>query len=108
MLLEMHENTVFSLVNMEKEAFEQTILLQKDEDGGFLKIPVIGTVAYNFIKGYKILQPNSLTYFKVFTYLMLYKEHLFSGEVEMAGFDLRSSYLVPHRCYVWHYLEINS
>ena len=47
MLLEMHENTVFSLVNMEMEAFGQTILLQKDGDGGFIKIPVIGTVAYN-------------------------------------------------------------
>ena len=35
MLLEMHENTVFSLVNMKMEVFEQTILLQKDGDGGF-------------------------------------------------------------------------
>ena len=30
----------------------------------FVKIPVIGTVAYNFIKGNKILQPNILIYFK--------------------------------------------
>ena len=36
MLLEMPENTVFSLVNKEMEAFEQTISLQKDGDGGFL------------------------------------------------------------------------
>ena len=35
MLLEMHENTVFSFVNMEMEVFEQTILLQKDGDAGF-------------------------------------------------------------------------
>ena len=33
----MHKNTVFSLVNMEVEAFEQTLSLQKDEDGGFCK-----------------------------------------------------------------------
>ena len=37
------------------EAFEQTILLQKDGDRGLVKIPVIGTVAYNFIKRHKIL-----------------------------------------------------
>ena len=49
MLLEMHKNTVFPLVNMEMEAFEQTLSLQKDGDGGFVKIPVIGTVAYNFM-----------------------------------------------------------
>ena len=35
MMLEMHKNTVFPLVNMEMEAFEQTLLLQKDGDGGF-------------------------------------------------------------------------
>ena len=35
MLLEMHENTVFSLVNMEMEVFEQRISLQKDGDGRF-------------------------------------------------------------------------
>ena len=35
MLLEMHKNTVFSLVNMEMDAFEQTLSLQKDGDGGF-------------------------------------------------------------------------
>ena len=63
MLLEMHRNVVFPLVNMEMEAFEQTLSLQKDGDGGFVKIPVIGTVAYNFIKGNKILQPNILIYF---------------------------------------------
>ena len=63
MLLEMHRNAVFPLVNMEMEAFEQTLSLQKDGDGGFVKIPVIGTVAYNFIKGNKILQPNILIYF---------------------------------------------
>ena len=39
---------------------------------------------------------------------MLYKEQSFSEEVEMAGFNLSSSYLVSHRCYVWQYLEINS
>ena len=60
----MHRNAVFPLVNMEMEAFEQTLSLQKDGDGGFVKIPVIGTVAYNFIKGNKILQPNILIYFK--------------------------------------------
>ena len=37
MLLEMHKNTVFSLVNMEMDAFEQTLSLQKDGDGGFRK-----------------------------------------------------------------------
>ena len=37
MLLEMQKNTVFSLVNMEMEAFEQTLSLQKDGDGGFCK-----------------------------------------------------------------------
>ena len=52
MLLEMHENTVFYLVNMEMEAFEQTISLQKDGDRGVVKIPVI---AHNFIKRNKKL-----------------------------------------------------
>ena len=36
MLLEMHKNSVFSLVNTEMEAFEQTLSLQKDGDGDFL------------------------------------------------------------------------
>ena len=35
MLPEMHANAVFSLVNMEMEAFEQTISLQKDGDLGY-------------------------------------------------------------------------
>ena len=33
----MHKNTVFPLVNMEMEAFEQTLSLQKDGDEGFCK-----------------------------------------------------------------------
>ena len=37
MLLEMHRNAVFSLVNMEMEAFEQTLSLPKNGDGGFCK-----------------------------------------------------------------------
>ena len=37
MLLEMHKNIVFRLVNMEMEAVEQTLSLQKDENGGFCK-----------------------------------------------------------------------
>ena len=60
----MHKNTVFPLVNMEMEAFEQKLSLQKDGDGGFVKIPVIGTVAYNFIEINEILQPKILIYFK--------------------------------------------
>ena len=36
-----------------------------DGDGGFVKIPVIGTVAYNFIKGNKIHQPNILICFNI-------------------------------------------
>ena len=51
MLLEVHRNVVFPLVNMEMEAF--------------VKIPVIGRVAYNFIKGNKIHQPNILIYFNI-------------------------------------------
>ena len=31
----------------------------------FVKIPVIGTVAYNFIKGNKIHQPNISIYFNI-------------------------------------------
>ena len=31
----------------------------------FVKIPVIGTVAYNFIKGNEIHQPNILIYFNI-------------------------------------------
>ena len=46
------------------EAFEQTLSLQKDGDGGFVKTPIIGTAAYNFIKRNEILQPNFLIYFK--------------------------------------------
>ena len=63
MLLEMHRNAVFPLLNMEMEPFEQTLSPQKDGDGGFVKLPVISTVPYNFIKGNKILQPNILIYF---------------------------------------------
>ena len=37
MLLEMHKITVFPLVNMEMEAFEQILSLQKDGDGGICK-----------------------------------------------------------------------
>ena len=58
MLLEMHKNTVFPLVIMKMEAFEQTPSLKKDGDGGFC------TVAYNFIKRNKVLQTNILIYFK--------------------------------------------
>ena len=35
MLLAIAKNTVFSLVNIEMEAFEQTLSLQKDGDRGF-------------------------------------------------------------------------
>ena len=37
MLLEIHRNAVFPLVNMEMEAFEKTLSRQKDGDGGFCK-----------------------------------------------------------------------
>ena len=37
MMLEMLRNAVFPLVIMEMEAFEQTLSLQKDGDGGFCK-----------------------------------------------------------------------
>ena len=37
MLLEMNRNTVISLVNKEMEAFEKTLSLEKDGDGGFCK-----------------------------------------------------------------------
>ena len=37
MLLEIHRNAVFPLVNMEMEAFEKTLSPQKDGDGGFCK-----------------------------------------------------------------------
>ena len=37
MLLETHKNTDFPLVNMEMEAFGQTLSLQKDGNGGFCK-----------------------------------------------------------------------
>ena len=63
MLLEMNRNAVFPLVNMEMEAFEQTLSLQKDGDGGFCKNTSYCTVAYNLIKGNEILQPNVLIYF---------------------------------------------
>ena len=62
MLLKMHINTVFPLVNMEMEAFEQTLSIQRDVF--FVKIAVIGTVAYNFIKRNEILKLNNLMYFK--------------------------------------------
>ena len=63
MLLEMHRNAVSQLVKMEMEAFEQTISLKNDGDGGFVKIYVIGIVPNKFIKENKILQPNILNYF---------------------------------------------
>ena len=37
MLLEIHRNAIFPLVNMEMEAFEKTLSPQKDGDGGFCK-----------------------------------------------------------------------
>ena len=37
MLLEIHRNAVFPLVNMEMEVFEKTLSPQKDGDGGFCK-----------------------------------------------------------------------
>ena len=37
MLIEMDKNTVFQLVNMEMETFEQTLSLQKDGDIGFFE-----------------------------------------------------------------------
>ena len=37
MLLEIYKNAVFLLVNMETEAFEQTVSLQKNGDGCFCK-----------------------------------------------------------------------
>ena len=40
MLIEMYKNTVFLLVIMEMEGFEQTLSLEKDEDVGFVKTPV--------------------------------------------------------------------
>ena len=51
LLLQLHRNAVFPLVNMEMEVF--------------VKILVIGTVVYNFIKGNKIHQPNILIYFNI-------------------------------------------
>ena len=44
------------------EAFEQTLTLQKDGDGGFVKTPIIGTVANKFMKRNEILQQNILIY----------------------------------------------
>ena len=64
MLLEMNRNAVFPLVNMEMEALNKHYRFRKMEMEVFVKIPVIGTVAYNLIKGNKILQPNMLIYFK--------------------------------------------
>ena len=64
MLLEMHRNAVFPLVNMEMEAFEQKISLQKDGDGGFCKNTSYWYSSNNFIKGNIILQPTILIYFK--------------------------------------------
>ena len=37
MLLEVHRNAVFPLVNMAMEAFEQILSLQKDGEGGICK-----------------------------------------------------------------------
>ena len=64
---------------MEMEAFEQTISIQKDGDRGFVKIPVIRSVAYYIIKRNKILQPNILTYFKAIFNVIQRKLNLRSG-----------------------------
>ena len=61
----MLKNTVFPLVNMEMEAFEQTLSLHKNGDGGFCKkYQLFCTVAYNFIKRNEILQLNILIYLR--------------------------------------------
>ena len=53
----MHKNTVFPLVNMEMEAFKNKhYRFRKMEMEVFVKILVISTVEYNFIKRYEILQ----------------------------------------------------
>ena len=52
----------------------------------FVKIPVIGTVAYNFIKRNKIHQPNILIYFNIIFNVI--QRTMIVGEVEMAGFEL--------------------
>ena len=62
MLLEMHRNAVFPLVNRWR-LLNKHYRFRKMEMEVFVKIPVIGIVAYNFIKGNKILQPNILIYF---------------------------------------------
>ena len=55
MLLQIHRNTVFSLVNIEMEALNKHYRFRKMEMKVFVKIIVIGTVAYNFIKRNEIL-----------------------------------------------------
>ena len=72
MLLEMNRNAVFPLVNMEMEAFEQTLSLQKDGDGGFCKNTSYwySCINYNLMKGNKILQPNILIYFNTIFYVI--------------------------------------
>ena len=68
MLIEMHKNAVFPLVNMEMEAFEQTLSLQKDGDGGFVKYQIL--VQLHIISkkklntSTKILQLNIFIHFK--------------------------------------------
>ena len=63
MLLQMHRNAVFPLVKMEMEVLNRQYRFRKMEMEVFVKIPVIGIVPNNFIKGNKILQPNILIYF---------------------------------------------
>ena len=64
MLLEMHRNAVFHLLIWRWRLLNKHYRLIKMEMEVFVKILVIGTVAYHFIKGNKILQPNILIYFK--------------------------------------------
>ena len=68
MLFEMHRNAVFPLVNGDGKwrwrLLNRHNRFRKMEMEVFVKIPVIGTVAYNlFLKGNKILQSNILIYF---------------------------------------------
>ena len=64
MLNKRHKNGVFQLVNMEMEAFEQTLPLQKDGDVGLQKYQLLVQLQIISKKGNEILQQNILTYFK--------------------------------------------
>ena len=87
MLLEMHILLFYHWLIWRWRVLNKHYPFRKMEMEVFVKIAVIGTVAFNFTKRNKILRPNILIYFKEILNV-IQRAMIVRGEVEMAGFEL--------------------